>query len=513
MGLFGNRSDDDYISPFDVDKSPDYIDPSTAIEREAKRGAKRQRQEERRRKARKRAEHHRQERIEQAYYHGARQTAVPPASAAGPQPSRGRRQPDALRRPTANPASDAARKPGSGRSVAVPIVVAVIAMTVGALIGNVLGSLVVIGAIVYVIHVARTRRGGRARDASGSGPVIAVVVLVVAAIIIAGAVVFGVGIARRSASTGPSRGSFSLPWDDPDDDYVEREPETLERAGTLIDDYDDGRLAITIARAYAGVPDDHGSRTVVVEVEASNEGSAATSLSSIGDLEVFQNGVELQDSYLYPDDDDVLPGYDSMSSINDIAPGAETTVTMAFALRDDVTPLDVRISDHADITTIRSAFTIGEDAPNAPFTQIDSSELPAIPTPTDTAGMTTVDEWDGTDLADVRIDDISRGPQTHDGQNTVIVTYRWINRSDEPMRFSWIGDATASLNGTELEKVYYFEDPPAGYVQDSVYLSVLPDAEATVTIAYEMPRASGTVNARIADYDDTVLVERSMKLD
>lgn len=41
---------------------------------------------------------------------------------------------------------------------------------------------------------------------------------------------------------------------------------------------------------------------------------------------------------------------------------------------------------------------------------------------------------------------------------------------------------------------------------------MLPGAQATVTIAYELPRTDGTVNARIVDYDDTVLVEGSSEL-
>ena len=323
----------------------------------------------------------------------------------------------------------------------------------------------------------------------------------------------GVIMAQHNTSSGSLRGSFSWSPDDEDDhDYTEPKPETFERTGTLADDYDDERMSFTITRAYAGIHDDLDARTVVIELEASNEGSVATSLSSMGDLEVFQNGVGLRDTYLYIGDDaDVLAGYDPSASINEILPDATATITMAYTLRDDTTPLDVRLSDYSGDTTIRSAFEIGEDTPDAPFTQIDSSELPEVPEATDTDGMTTVRDWDDTVIADVRVDDIALGPQTYEGQPTVIVTYRWINRSDDPISLSWLGDIQARLDGTELETAYLSE-PPTGYEGGSKYLSVLPGAQATVTIAYELPRTDGTVNARIVDYDDTVLVEGSSEL-
>ena len=55
MGLFGNRNTDDYVSPFDVDEAPDYVDPSTVVERESQIDARQHQREERRRKAQKRA--------------------------------------------------------------------------------------------------------------------------------------------------------------------------------------------------------------------------------------------------------------------------------------------------------------------------------------------------------------------------------------------------------------------------------------------------------------------------
>lgn len=528
MGLFGNRNTDDYVSPFDVDEAPDYVDPSTVVERESQIDARQHQREERRRKAQKRAEHRKQEHIEQAYYH----TGQPPASHQRPNipPS----QPAGAARPTTNPVVNAANrpKPQTKRPLAAKLGVAILLLVIATILGNTFSALLVLGAVIILLQSIRLPKPGASNGAGRPTPTasrtpsaassrttssrrtvtVAITVAVVVAIIVAASVI-GVIMAQHNTSSGSLRGSFSWSPDDEDDhDYTEPEPETFERTGTLADDYDDERMSFTITRAYAGIHDDLDARTVVIELEASNEGSVATSLSSMGDLEVFQNGVGLRDIYLYIGDDaDVLAGYDPSASINEILPDATATITMAYTLRDDTTPLDVRLSDYSGDTTIRSAFEIGEDTPEAPFTQIDSSELPEVPEATDTDGMTTVRDWDDTVIADVQVDDIALGPQTYEGQDTVIVTYRWINRSDDPISLSWLGDIQARLDGTELETAYLSE-PPTGYEDGSKYLSVLPGAQATVTIAYELPRTDGTVNARIVDYDDTVLVEGSSEL-
>ena len=565
MGLFGKRNTDDYISPFDVDQAPDYIDPSTAVDRESKIDAKQHQREERQRKAEKRAERRRQERIEQAYYHTSQPstsqpstsqpstassaasstpTAVPtskpsasttPPPSAYPKPNIPPSQPAGSARPTTNPVVNAANRANqpAKKPLAAQLGIVLFLLAIASILGNSLGILIVIGAVIYLIHAIRAQQSRTANDAGRPTPptsrptaaasarssapnraTAVVVTVTVTAIIVVAAAVIGVVMAQRNTVSDTSRGSFSWSADDEDDyDYTEKEPETFERTGTLIDEYDDERMSFTIARAYAGIHDDFDARTVIVEVEASNEGSATTSLGSIGELEVFQNGVGLRDSFLYVGDDtSLLPGYDPVSSINEIPPGGRSTITVAYALRDTTTPLDVRITDYSDTATIRSAFAIGEDTPTSPFEQIDSSELPQIPTPTDTEGMSTIRDWDDTALAEVRIDDIQRGTPTYEGIDTVIVTYRWINRSDEIRSLSQLGDIQAFLDGTELEDAYLSE-PVEGYEESSEYLALLPGAQTTATLAYELPRTTGTVNARIVDYDDTALVERSYELE
>ena len=556
MGLFGKRNTDDYISPFDVDQAPDYIDPSTVVDRESKIGARQHQREERQRKTEKRAERRRQEHIEQAYYHTSlpstsqpsttpsAQAAVPmpnasantaPPPSAYPKPNIPPSQPAGSARPTTNPVVNAANRANqpAKQPLATQLGIVLFLLVIASLLGNSLGVLIVIGAVFYLIHAIRTQQSrtangaGRpaspasrppattaARSSTSNRAAAVGVTVTVTAIIVVAAAVIGVVMARHNTASDSSRGSFSWSANDENDyDYTEKAPETFERTGTLIDEYDDERMSFTITRAYAGIHDDFDARTVIIEVEASNEGSAATSLSSIGELEVFQNGVGLRDSFLYVGDDtSLLPGYDPVSSINEIQPASRSTITVAYALRDTTTPLDVRITDYSDTATIRSAFAIGEDTPTSPFEQIDSSELPQIPTPTDTEGMSTIRDWDDTALAEVCIDDIQRGTPTYEGIDTVIVTYRWINRSDEIRSLSQLGDIQAFLDGTELEDAYLSE-PVEGYEESSEYLALLPGAQTTATLAYELPRTTGTVNARIVDYDDTALVERSYELE
>ena len=267
MGLFGKRNTDDYISPFDVDQAPDYIDPSTVVDRESKIDAKQHQREERRRKAEKRAERRRQERIEQAYYHtsqpstshpstassaasstpAAVPTSKPSASAtpppsAYPKPNIPPSQPAGSARPTTNPVVNAANRADqpTKKPLAAQLGFVLFLLAIASLLGNSLGVLIVIGAVVYLIHAIRTRQSrtangaGRptspasrppaaaaARSSTSNRAAAVIVTVTVTAIIVVAAAVIGVVMAQRNTVSDTSRGSFSWSADDEDDyDYI-----------------------------------------------------------------------------------------------------------------------------------------------------------------------------------------------------------------------------------------------------------------------------------------------------
>lgn len=469
MGLFTRHADDGYVSPFDVGESPAYIDPAAVIERQSRADEKTRKRQEKARRDRKRDEHRRQERIEQAYYHGARPSGAHPA-------------PAAVSRTTSAASS---RTTSAASSRATPAGAPATPNRDGA-------------------RTAPAAKDGTKRSSSKGG---LIAFLVICAIAIAITIVSN----TMDSSDDSSYSSHDDTSQTADVDDAEPEPQTFERTGTIDDEYSNDRMTLTITGGYAGVHDYDDARTVVIEVEAVNDGPTAVSMRSLAMLDVYQNGVGLQETYLHPDDDtDAMAGYDASSSSNDIQSGGTAAVTVAFALRDDA-PLDVRITDHSGMTTIRSGFIVGEDTAGTAFEQIDSSDLPAPPEPTDTDGMTSIRDWDDSVIAEVRIDDIVMGPRDYDGQETVIVTYSWINRSDECQSLAYfVGDITAYLDGgAELEDAYI--DSVDGYEDGSEYVPVLPGVQSRVTVAYALPRESGTVDAGIEDYDGTMLVERSFR--
>lgn len=544
MGLFANRAHDDYVSPFDIDDSPAYINPDTTIEQQSRVDKRQYRQEEHARKARRRAEHLRQEHIEQAYYHddtssssaSVLQTPSTPVTLSGTEQPTDHRQPrpDNKARggsrhttnPSVRPASESSKKPSA--LSASRLTIAIVLFVVAAMLNSILTIPVIIIAMLllatsFKMKSATTSTNQTADSSSRRGMASAGTSTrprsktgIIIAIVVIGVISMAVGIIGdvMDATQHSSYDSYSSDTaDTPYDAYEEREPQTFERAGTIDEQYSDDQMSFTITRAYTGIRDDDNSRTVVVEVEAINEGPTSASMSSLGTLYVFQNGIGLQETYLYLDEDaNEMAGYDPMSVINDIKSGDKATITQAFVLRDTVTPLDVRIIDYSNMTTIKSGFTIGDDVTDAPFTQINSSELPEVPPAADVSGMTSIRDWNDTIIADVHIDDASMGPKDYEGHNTVIVTYSWINRSDEIQSMTNLGDVVAYAKGSsDLERAFY-GDLVAGYEDNSVNTSILPGVQSQVTIAYVLPRNSTTVNACIEDYDGTVLIERSFTL-
>lgn len=436
MGRF-KRIHDDYASPFDVDASDSYIDPSVTIEREAQIEAKRHR-----RKAADAAQ--RDIRLQQL--------------------KQRRRYDDAASRQAQSPAVN------SHRAAA---------------------------------HRARVSQKRKARNPKHAITVAAVVLALAISIYAAGAA----GI--RLWTDHSSDHAILLPPVYSSQDSV---PVEYERSGELTPLYAKTPMDVTISGAYAGIhANDTNARTVVIKLEVTNNATSEMSLAAVGEITVYQNGVELPDTYLVPERG-VLPEY-GMLDYDDIDAGATAIVSKPFELRDDAEPLDVRISGNYDSATIRSAFNIGQDVPASPFEQIDSSQLPATPKAIAAADMTEIhDPYSDEYMADARIDSIVRGPRTYDGIDTVIVTYTWINRTDSPISLEWLGSISAYFNGEEVDTRYVSADAVEGFENSSEFIEVLPDIEFTVTVAYGIPEYAGEFRACFEDYNDDVLIERTVDL-
>lgn len=517
MGLFA-RHDDDVVSPFDVDDAPAYISPDAAIEREARAEAEAERRRQAARAAADAAERRRRNQPPTARRRtptrtrdaaqAKRAAAPPPAGqtyaddpshsnsaprAAGPSP-----------RPAGTPNRNAAprtRTPSASGWVVAAFVL--LGVTLAALSAPLAGFVTAVAAIVLAIG-ALTRA---ARDPRHRGRAAAVVALVLSiALLAADAVAVVAGL----SSTSPPDSSWSRTYGGAD--AADPEPRTYERTGTIAYDHDGTELQVSIDRACAGTPDDlTGGRTVVIEVTVRNTGSTTTGLESESTLEVFQNGIGLTRTYL--SDDAESFGYNDDSGFAEIRPGASHTVTEAFALRDGDAPLLARLASYDGMSTVTAAFSVGGSTPGEEFEGLATADVPDVVPPDEAAvaDMTDIVDHRGTTVAQLAIDGVVRGPDTSDGTPTAIVTYRWVNRSDEPMTLWDCGMASAWRDGVELE-VAFPADAMEGYAPLSQSTSILPGAMFSATIAYAVPDYDGRFDVRLTDYDDTVLAERTFEL-
>lgn len=279
-----------------------------------------------------------------------------------------------------------------------------------------------------------------------------------------------------------------------------------ERVGT-VSSYGGKSLDITIAGASLGERDSlTGERTVIVTLTVTNTGSR-TSINSLGELAVFQNGLALDHTYLYPEYGDTAPqGYDRNALSRDVAAGATVTAMDVFRLREDATPLVVRFDSYREAGVI-SAFTFdgvpSDVSDGASLTQVDSSSLPTVPQTDDTSreGMTTfTGGYPARPIGSARIDSIKAGPADYEGNDTVIVTLTWANDSDKPVRLPDLGALQAKQGKTELE-IAYLDEGTEGYDEQSRNRLVLPGVETRATLAYVLKKKA-PVEFTLTGYDD-----------
>lgn len=289
-----------------------------------------------------------------------------------------------------------------------------------------------------------------------------------------------------------------------DDDHEAQA--VTERVGT-VSSYGGKSLDITIAGASLGERDSlTGERTVIITLTVTNTGSR-TSINSLGELAVFQNGLALDHTYLYSEYGDTAPqGYDRNALSRDVAAGATVTAMDVFQLREDATPLVVRFDSYRKAGVV-SAFTFdgipADASAGASLTQVDSSSLPTAPQTGDISreGMTTfTGGYPARPIGSARVDSIKAGPADYEGNDTVIVTLTWVNDSDKPVRLPDLGALQAKQGKTELE-IAYLDEGTEGYDEQSRNRLVLPGVETRATLAYVLKK-KGAVEFTLTGYDD-----------
>jgi hypothetical protein len=85
--------------------------------------------------------------------------------------------------------------------------------------------------------------------------------------------------------------------------------------------------------------------------------------------------------------------------------------------------------------------------------------------------------------AHVKIESAVRSANDYNNAKTVLVTYRWTNKSDKNQAFGTLLSAKAFQNGQELDMAIYTQ-APQGYDSQSYLAQLQPGAQGNVTVGY-----------------------------
>ncbi len=231
----------------------------------------------------------------------------------------------------------AADVPMSAMAIA-GLVIGIIALITSALpiINNASFFLGLLGAVFAVVGTVAAVRGTR----RGKGLAIAALVVCIASIVVVLATqsLYSAAIDESLSTQGSSDGAASQAAPSTDGQGASQDEVSSEYAVTIDD--------CTTTTDYAGEP------AIVVTYTFENNSDKATSFMVAIDDECYQNGVQL--------DFAVVDDADSQSSMNDVKPGASTTVQKAYLLDDesDVTVECKELISFDDVMLAEKTFSV-----------------------------------------------------------------------------------------------------------------------------------------------------------
>lgn len=498
MGLF-SRNDDGYVSPFDTDDAPDYLDPQERAEELSDAVEAAQWERERTRSAARRTSH------DDARYSPPAQSPVQsPAQASAQSPADGRpAQPQ--RDVPPRPRADRTWRPP--RTHAAPARSEAPAPTMPSAPGDATGT-----------------PPYRFRPTSKRHPIAAIVqiviTLVVVAVIVAAFDHVG-GIFRHL--TGET--TYHIDRGSSDDDPYDYDVFGVSDQPTVmhVDGIDlalsgmRGRFRIEAAQRGPTLQPS-GASTVLVTYSWDNIGDDSASFTLLAQHMVFQDGRELAGTRLYPEYGDTgLPeDYDGSADLTDIDPGDSQRLMIAYILDRDDAPIDVWLADpyYNDATARRYELTPGDDGMLAgtPITDADDTTVPDTgddPSNGDCPDGTAMSALRGyrTDGISACIVDATRGPDDYDGTPTVIVRFMWRNDGNRPTSLAADAIIGVTVNGTQLDNSYLQgEDGDADtFTYGSAYRTIQPGMTDMAVAAYELADGVESLDVTLSGYQSGAL--------
>ncbi|KAB7790470.1 DUF5067 domain-containing protein [Bifidobacterium leontopitheci] len=317
-----------------------------------------------------------------------------------------------------------------------------------------------------------------------------------------------IGSLFGGGSDSDSSSFSSSAWNGPSHD----DKPTKEKTGRVAT-YDGDSAEVTIAKAAAGPNDIAGQPTVIVTYHWRNTGEKTTTFSSfVMDRNVFQHGEGLIPTTLYNTKDSPIAGYDPRSTDTKVRAGEELDTTIAYRLIDKTTDLFVEANEADSLSEgIVSAFAISNDGTT--FTQIDSTPLRKAPQASaeERKPLKPIHSYSADVLASIT--NVTRGPNDYNDNPTIIVTIDWVNTSEASEQLTSAADLTVTQNGRELDANYYMAPWPDGYEELSDTRRAQPGALARSTVSYKLDDANAPVKVTLKSrYGGHDTVTRTIKL-
>lgn len=287
---------------------------------------------------------------------------------------------------------------------------------------------------------------------------------------------------------------------------------TKEKTGKIAS-YGGMSATLTIVKATAGPNDSYGKPTVIVTYHWRNTGEKATTFGSFAmELNVFQKGVGLIRTSVYNSDSTPAAGYSPRSTDITVNPGAQSDATIAYQLRDKTSDLYVEANKADRLSEgVVSAFSIADGG--STFKQIDSTPLREAPQASseELKPLKPINSYSAKMLASIT--NVARGPDDYRGNPTIIVTIDWVNKSEDAEPLSNAAELTVTQNGLKLDHNYYATPMPAGYEELSFSRSAQPGALARSTVSFRLNDVDHPVKVTLASrYGGDGSITKTVKL-
>ncbi|MDF7640825.1 DUF5067 domain-containing protein [Bifidobacterium sp. ESL0784] len=255
--------------------------------------------------------------------------------------------------PQQQPMGQMPKRPGMALAALILGIVAIVMFWIP-IVGIICGIAALVIGIMSMRKIKANRLPGKGMSVAGLVTGIIGIVLSLVMFIAS----FSIGVNMINKVTNPSSSATTSQSSKAKDDaqkgldtYNKTKGKELKGSGSF------GGADVKIVSAQKGPNDDEGHPTVVITYQYKNTDNENRSFMEGVQDKVFQKGVALKSTF-YSED---VQGYDMESKDTTVQPGGSLNVTVAYALSDETSPIDVELRssvDFNDQTKITQTFNL-----------------------------------------------------------------------------------------------------------------------------------------------------------